>query len=311
MKHAYLPLITLLASAAPLVSADTAAILDSEDRTVSFVSVEQPTIVATTQVDGEPTAVAASQELGDFFVTSRNPGLLHRVSMDGTEVFLPAKIGGSPIAVLLDESRFHVFIADADQDRLIVVEADRFDILQEIPLPDKPDSMALSRSREWLAVAHGETISVYHASRFEKVAEFAALPGPLKLKFSPDDALYALSTEAERVVIYDTKDWQQSAEIRLGKLPVAMDFLGNDLMVSERGSEVLRLYRRDGKGQVTTLATGYRADTIAASSDGRTVVALDSDSGRTHLFDLRTGHRIARFRTGPAPLTGGRFVRPD
>ncbi|MGA3124500.1 MAG: di-heme oxidoredictase family protein [Polyangiaceae bacterium] len=298
--------------------ADSVTILDLATRTIEhevLLANASPSVDPTTNRFTPavgPRALCLSSTGSTLYVSGQRSGLLYAIDTDQAQVRASVSVCSEPIGVLVSADDSNVFVACAQDDEIVEVDAASLGMVATAVTPRKPWALA------W--AADGQTLVTTHLLG-PGVSELATAPLALKATWTvPDGAPASDPTEPHGLVrgIYDVVARPRTDEIWTAHLMLGTDtpqptlvfnnavFPALSILDSPSGTELARLSVQadDGDaGAFGDIVSGPRALTF--SDDGQYAFVVDADSEDLLVVDATQRIEATLVRPLPGHLPEG------
>ena len=208
-------------------------------RTVGIVDTRRNAQVGAVPVDGDPFRVAIGPEGLRVYVTT-NAGNLVQIDTETRTVGWTHSLGGNLNGLAVNADGDRIYVGDV-LGRLIELNPDG-EILRVIPLPGRPQGLALSSDGKELYSAgeEGELTMVDLETGVEK-ARISLGAGGFGLAVTRDEAQIWITTPATgQIVVVDRASRMIVARIALGGKPrrIAFDQSGNTAVIADEAGAI-------------------------------------------------------------------------
>lgn len=184
-----------------------------------------------------------------------------------------------------------VYLADAANDRVLVVQVDPLRLVQSFPVVGGVAGLSAGRGRVYYKSVSGQVgllPGAGSAGRSVSLADDGAPPMPdvMDAVLLQGDTLFVTHHLRGELCLLDPQTLQVRRRIRLGGAPVGLAGLNGDLLVLDVAGRLLRLNAAGATKQVWTLP-GHPDKLVL---NGHQAVVTDRAGGVTQL-DLKTGQQ--------------------
>jgi len=152
---------------------------DNKELDVSAVTAS-PTGEPRTPLNPGPDAVGQLNSIA--FFTSPSTGRVGVLNMETEKIEAIIETGGYPSDLVVDPFHDQVFVADAAQDRVVVIDAQRRKVIQQIPVPQHPCSLALVGGKLVVACDERRTLVVVDTTTKELVHKIELPASPYEVR---------------------------------------------------------------------------------------------------------------------------------
>jgi YVTN family beta-propeller protein len=217
-------------------------------QTVSAISVDTNTVVATISVNGSPTGVTYDSGKGEVFVTvatSHGDGSAYVISDVTNSAIAQIPVGPDPVSAAYDSAKGEVFIANKASNTVSVVSDATNAVTETINVEGIPTAAVYDSGQSEIFVSNYQsgTLSVISDTTDTVVATVNVRAGPLGLAYDPSTGQIIVSNP------YDSNlSLVSDSSLKVANILVSAGFSSNtmvydsgqrELFVGAAGSEIV------------------------------------------------------------------------
>lgn len=311
------------------------AYVSNEDgESVSVLSTESATNIATIDVGKRPRGLKLSRDGSRLFVAvsglpkcppsvpDEECAKLERdlkadgiaiVDTSSHKVIKVLAAGSDPEQFAMSNDERRLYVANEDVGTLSVVDVAAGKVIQRIKVGQEPEGVALSPNGRWVLVSNesGSSVSVIDATTLKVTKTVSVGKRPRDMAFAPDGDTVYVSGEVDaslnRMSVTSNEPGQRLLQLSEEARPMAfvLDPARNRLYLSTgRGGTVAVIDTKEAPQAVKLIKevpVGKRPWGIALSADGRYLYTANGPSNDVSVVDTTTLTEIKRIPVGKSP----------
>ncbi|MEO6745765.1 MAG: cytochrome D1 domain-containing protein [Caldimonas sp.] len=225
-------------------------------------------------------------------------------------------VGRAPAHVVVDARGERVYVSNAEDDAVSVVDATHGSVVGSIPTTASPHGLRMSPDGRgiYVAATKGNAVCVIDVATSMEVTGIAVGKAPVQVGFTPGDSRVYISLRDDNAcAVLDTRTRRLITTIAVGRSPVFATPDGNFVYVANQGTErepdnTVTVIDTRRNVVVKTLTTDRGAHGVVISGDGSRVLIANTFAGIVSTIDAATQRVIRTVRVGTGP--GGITYRP-
>lgn len=262
-------------------------IANSDDNTVSVLSMATKGVVASIKVGSRPTGVAVAPSLTFAYVCNTASGNVSLLNMSTFTKALNINTGGSPVNVVFTPDSKLAFVTNIHNNRVDVINTIRNIVIKKISVGKSPQGIAVSPNGKIVVVtnAGGSSLSVINVSSLSVIRTIRTGKNPTSVafssKFSPKDYLYVASGKENKIYVYNAKDFARITSFKTLADPssIALTPDGTMLFAVNYQDMAVSVYNAISFNRIETIKLPVGPMNVAVSPDGSTaLVTVTSNS---------------------------------
>ena len=217
-------------------------------------------------------------------------------------------IGRHPAHVIIDSQGSLVYVTQAEDNTLSVVDVAQRKVVREIKTGKSPHGLRMSPDGREIYVANtgDNSVSVIDVARAKEVARIPVGKAPAQVGFTPDGRrVYVSSTVENSVAVVDTKQRKRIATIPVGRKPIQVFatpngryvYVGNEGTKENPDNRVSVIDTKTNR-VVATVVTGKGAHGVVISDDGSRAFIANTIDNTASVIDTATQQVTRTFKVG-------------
>ncbi|HEC24955.1 MAG TPA: hypothetical protein ENI54_02930 [bacterium] len=270
-------------------------VANSDDNTVSVVSMATKGIVASIKVGSRPTGVAVAPSLTFAYVCNTASGNISLLNMSTFTKALNINTGGSPVNVVFTPDSKLAFVTNIHNNRVDVINTIRNTVIKKISVGKSPQGIAVSPNGKIVVVtnAGGSSLSVINVSSLSVIRTIRTGNNPTSVafssKFSPKDYLYVASGKENKIYVYNAKDFARITSFKTLADPssIALTPDGTMLFAVNYQDMAVSVYNAISFNHVETIKLPAGPMNVAVSPDGSTALVTVTSNSKMAFIKIK------------------------
>lgn len=245
------------------------------------------------QFHGAPHGMAIQPGTDTLWVTNSNGSDIWIFNMAQQTYLADVPVGVSPTHVVFSPDGKTAYSADFSESAVSVINLATLKTIATIPVPGGPHQLSISPNGAYLYAAcpAGGSIDIISTSARAVIGKIPVTSGtePYGMVEDPDQRyLYVTDTTYGRVLKIDTQTNTVVASVYVGARPLLETIVPHTeyLAVAVSGSGEAVIINRDTMHIVRQIPVGAYSNAVAASPDGKWLIAADSENNTLSILQL-------------------------
>ncbi|MDA8158297.1 MAG: beta-propeller fold lactonase family protein [Deltaproteobacteria bacterium] len=290
-----------------------ALVSNSDNDTVSVVSMATKGTVASIKVGSHPTGVAIAPSLTFAYVCNTASGNVSLLNMSTLTKSLNIRTGGSPVNVVFSPDSRYAFVSNIHNNEVDVINTMQNTVIKRIRVGKKPQGIAVSPDGKIIIVANagGSSVSIINASTLSVIRNIHTGKNPTSVAFSPDSSpvryIYVSSGKENKIYVYDEKNFALVKKFKTLSDPSSLGLTQDGMMlfVVNYQNMALSIYNAVHFNRIKTISLPAGPINVAVSPDGSVaLVTVTSASSAAFIRIKRTTASYASIAPA-SPVTVG------
>lgn len=297
-----------LALASP-TSAEVAFITSQEAGTVAVLDLSEDRVLCTATIGGKPAAVAVDRQKRLAYAVSVESKVVFSITSDCTTRTVLTLEGG-PFAIAVNPVSGLLYVGDWYGARLFEIDPAAAKITRSFSVGNSPGGIAVTPDGMSIISADRDDnrITLLDAGTGQSRATVAVGTHPFGVTIHEVQAFVA-NVESDSVSVVDLATASVIATIPVGKRPYAVAFAASKGFVTDQYDDTVSVFDAETFTRLATLEVGFYPEGIAATTDGRVLVANWSSNTVT-VIDSNTLSVVNEIEVPDGPRAFGEFILP-
>ena len=290
-----------------------ALVSNSDNDTVSVVSMATKGTVASIKVGSHPTGVAIAPSLTFAYVCNTASGNVSLLNMSTLTKALNINTGGSPVSVVFSPDSRYAFVANIHNNEVDVINTMQNAVIKRIRVGHKPQGIAVSPNGKIIIVANagGSSVSIINAATFSVIRNIRTGKNPTSVAFSPGSSpvryIYVSSGKENEIYVYSEKNFALVRKFKTLSDPSSLGLTPDGMMlfVVNYQNMALSIYNAVHFNHIKTINLPTGPINVAVSPDGSAaLVTVTSASSAAFIRIKRTSTAYASIAPASPVVVG-------
>ena len=303
-----------------------AYISNSLDNTVSVISPETNTVIATVPVGSSPFGVAvapAGPAAGDVYVTNSGSNTVSVINPVNT-VIATVPVGSSPFGVAVSPvgpEAGDVYVTNSSSNTVSVINPTTNTVIATVSVGSSPFGVAVAPAGPeagdvYVTNSGSNTVSVINPATNTVIATVSVGSSPFGVAVSPVGPgagdVYVTNSGSNTVsVISPVNTVIATVSVGSGPFGVAVAPAGpaaGDVHVTNSASNTVSLINSATNTVIATVPVGSGSGGVAITSDGLSVYVANKNSNAVSVIATATETVVSTVPSGGGPIAFGQFI---